>query len=260
MKQWNGLFKKEWFLMRESIWKVVGFAIFSIFLLPYGIALFFKGLNTVEVVFGISMLWMIASIFIPTIMLLNSIGKEMQRPDTWLHSTASMYKMIGIKMIYGALLGLFTLTLAVAVSFVRLNLSLAIEGLDLGEMIQLSLLLVIGLHTVSILIMSTGLLFGAVFHVIKPVAKRLTWPLMISLFLIAAWFTTRIVNSTLYSKISEIGPDIKLNVGGFILEEGRFSMEVDVFDIRTGEFLLDFFFAIIWFFVATALLEKKVRL
>lgn len=257
MQQWNGLFKKEWFLMRNWFLGIIGAGAFSILLLPYGSSLFFKGSDVLEMMFGMSILWSIMSLFIPTILLLKSIGNEMQRADTWLHSTASMYQLIGVKMVFSALLGLLNSVMAIVTAYIS---SSAGAGFTLLSFIKLGGGLTIFLYTVSISIMCIGLLLGAIFQVIKPVVKEFSWIVITLLFMAGVWLVGKITSSTLYQKIGEIGPKWEHEMDGFRLEKGSLSMELDRFSISTGDLAMEFVFAIIFFISAVLLFEKKVRL
>lgn len=256
MEQWNGLLKKEWFLMKEWFWATIGIAVFSIFLLPYGISLFLQEENVAEVALGAGMFWIIIGIIVPTIILLNSIGKEMQHPDIWLHSTASMHKILSVKMSFAAFIGLINLVLSISTTFIRLSGG----GLTLSNMMQLGWTLILSFFIASICIMCVGLLFGAIFQVIKPVVKGFSWPIILLLLLVAGWAMERISRSTLYQKIGEIGPKIGINSENTTFNEGSLTMEIEALELRTGDLFMDIIFAALLFFVASFLLEKKVRL
>ena len=260
MKQWSGLMKKEWFSMKEWFYGVIGAAILCILIIPFGISLFYKEVNPLGISFGISIFWTVSGVVIPTVVLLTSLGKEMQRPDTWLHSTASIRKLLGVKMTFAALVGGLNLLVSMAMLFIQLRFSTLPLEVTFKTIIQMGSLLIFALYVTSILIMCTGLFFGAIFQVIKPVVKGFTWPIIVILFLVTSWVTERITRTALYNKIGGIGPVFGPEKGAFGLEEGNYIFEIEEIYFRTGDLLMDVIVAVILFIIATVLIEKKVRL
>lgn len=260
MKQWNGLMKKEWSSMKEWFYGVIGAAVVCILIIPFGISLLYQEVNALGLSFGISIAWTAAGVVIPTVVLLNSLGKEMQRPDVWLHSTASISKLLGVKMIFAALIGGLNLVVSMMMLFIQLKFSTLLLDITFKTAIQMGGLLILALYVASIAIMCTGLFFGAIFQVIKPITKGFTWPIILTFFLVTSWVTERITRTALYNKIGEIGPVLGPKKGAFELEEGKFFFEIEEIYFRTGDLLMDLIIAVILFIIATVLIEKKVRL
>mgnify|MGYP001795354157 CR=1 FL=1 len=111
MKQWNGLLKKEWLSMNGQFIATIVASVLFIVLFPFGSNFFNFGLDAMQVSLIMSLIWMVASMFIPTIILLISLGREMHRPDIWLHSKAPIYKMFGSKAVFGVLVGAVNLVI-----------------------------------------------------------------------------------------------------------------------------------------------------
>lgn len=260
MKQWNGLMKKEWSSMKEWFYGVIGAAVVCILIIPFGISLFYQEVNPLGISFGISISWTVAGIVVPTVVLLNSLGKEMQRPDVWLHSTASISKLLGAKMIFATLIGGLNLVVSMVMLFIQLRFSTLLLEITFKAAIQMGGLLILALYVTSIAIMCTGLFFGAIFQVIKPIVKGFTWPIIVILFLVTSWVTERITRTAFYNKIGGIGPKLGPEKGAFELREGHFFFEIEEIYFRTGDLLMDIIMAVILFIIATVLIEKKVRL
>lgn len=255
MKQWNGLLKKEWYLMKEWFYGPIVGVILLVLLLPYGLSAFFKGAYATETLFATGMVWMVTSVVMPTIILLISIGKEMQRPDTWFHSTASMRKIMGVKMVFAALIGLLNLLVAILIAFNFVDT----KELTLTQVSQISSMLLLSLFAASILFMGTCLLFGVIYQVIKPIVKGLSWPIIVFLFIGTTWFTAKITETDFYGEIEGFGPKIGFNIEQVTLKEGGLYMKLDALYFNTGAVLMDLVVTILIFFIATTLLEKKVR-
>src|SRR4051794_24759510 len=93
MKQWNGLLKKEWVMMK---WPLLVSALFGIIVMsfvPHLLATFLDfGVHAFELALVICFIWAGASVLAPVTALFTMLEREMKRPDIWLHSTASIYK------------------------------------------------------------------------------------------------------------------------------------------------------------------------
>ena len=91
MQQWNGLVRKEWALMSVAFYATVGASLVFTMLIPLINQLFNWNIESLVIMLGISILWMMLGAGIPTVIFLISLAKEMNRPDIWLHSTVSVY-------------------------------------------------------------------------------------------------------------------------------------------------------------------------
>ena len=98
MKQWNGLLKKEWVTMK---WPLLVSAVLGIIVMsfvPHLIVNFFGiEVHVFEVALVICFIWAGASVLAPVTALFIMLEREMKRPDVWLHSTASIFKLVGVE-------------------------------------------------------------------------------------------------------------------------------------------------------------------
>lgn len=260
MKQWNGLLKKEWSSMRGQFYATVGAAILFTLLIPFGSNLFSWGLGALELSLILSMIWMVVSTFIPMIMLLISLGKEMSRPDIWLNSTASIFKLFGSKAVFAGLIGAVNMAIPIVVIIIGSRYSDWLVDFPFQTILKLGGFFYLMLCIQSLLVMGQGLFFGVLYQLMKPVIRGFSGPVVVILLLFSSWVTARVVSSTVYEKLTGFGPVIGLDKDVFSITKGNHFFEIysDVF--HTGTLLVDLLFAVFLFITAVVLFEKKVRI
>ena len=124
MKQWNGMVRKEWVTMK---WPLIVSALVAITVMavfPFLITGFLATeVHVFEFALVICFLWAGASVFAPVIALFTMLGSEMKRPDVWLHSNASIFKLIGSKAFMALMIGVGGLLIPTTVLAVHYALS-----------------------------------------------------------------------------------------------------------------------------------------
>ena len=260
MKQWNALLKKEWAAMNGQFYAtMVALMLFTI-LIPFGSNLLNWGLGGLEISIVLSFVWLAVSVLIPTIMLLISLGKEMNRPDIWLHSTVSVFKLFGSKTVFAAFVGFVNILIPVLVLVVESRFFHLWVDIPFKMILGLGGYIFLVLNLFSLLVLCTGLFFGVLYQLIKPVLKGFSGPVVVSLFLFSSWAIARISSSTTYEKMTSIGPRIGPDEDIFNITKGNHFFEVDLAGFQTGAILLDILMAVVLFIAAVVLFEKKVRI
>ena len=93
MTAFNGLLQKEWKLMR---WPMLGFVATFIVIAALSFAPIVVGgifeVNEFDGMFSTILLFLAAGLF------LQSLHTDMKKPDVWLHSPASIWMLLGVKM------------------------------------------------------------------------------------------------------------------------------------------------------------------
>ena len=260
MKQWNGLLKKEWATMSGQFYLTAGASLIFSLLIPFGSSLFNWGLDALEVSLILSLVWMATSMLIPTIMLLISLGKEMSRPDIWLHSPASILKLFGSKAVFAGFVGFVNMVIPTMVLIIESRFSGFPVELSFVTNLNIGGLLFVTFYMASLLIMCTGLFFGVLYQLMKPVVKGFAIPNVVILFLFSSWLAERISSTTAYKKISNIGPIKGPGKGLFNIDEGNFFFQIDTTFFYMGDTLLNLLFGALLFITAVVLFEKKVRI
>lgn len=259
MKQWNGLLKKEWISMKWSIVLSLLGVLVLLFLFPLLLAkLLGESTNIFEYALVIAFLAAIANLFIPLILFWVLVEKEMKRSDLWLHSTASIYQLIGVKAFFAMVIGV--------VSFSIPTIVLATYYFVLSPPgIAFNVLLVFGLTFLSILIassiplLSTGILFWVLYRWMKPFLKGFSILIAIGLFFLTSYVYGRLIQSQFYETYVMVGP---INVARWTdlhFESEYFSITPAETVVYSGQFVFDAILTVGMFLLAVGWFDKKVR-
>ena len=263
----KGLFKKEWALMK---WGIIALALLTVFIVLLGpvISSRVSGLpqdfftNTLVIVGTL----LIFYIFIGVGVLCTSLGEEMKRPDIWLHSPASMLKLVVAKALFAAAVTSFILLVGVGLLGISYFSSNAIGTISVSDAVLSLLSAFIALLLVSILVMAIGFFFWSSYQVIRSrfgsLARFLT-----SILFFAGIFT----GIVLYEKLKGIGIyDAIRGLGPVKLTNAKFYNEYvshlftgivpEGFSLSIGILLVGSLLTVILFVAGSMLFEKKVRL
>ena len=260
MKQWNGLLRKEWVTMKWPLLVSSLLGIIVMSFLPHLLSKFFGfEIHVFEVALVICFIWAGASVLAPVISLFTMLEREMKRPDVWLHSTASIFKLVGAKAFFASLFGAVGLLIPTTVLAFQYALfrSTIVTFNDLLFFGSISIVLI---FAVSITFMSIGLFFWVIDRLMKPYLKGFSIVATIIIFLIASRLYGQFVLSDLYEKLLLIGPIDLMKI-----KNPKINVEFIYFDhtetfFYTGEIVFDMFFTVAMFIAAALLFEKKVRL
>lgn len=260
MQQWNGLLRKEWVMMK---WQLLVGAVLAVAVLAT-IPMVISGLvETGETVFEVALfvcfLGALTSLLMPLVAFFIILERDMKRPDVWLHSTASIFKLIGSKVIFSLLIGggglvLSTLILAVYYALYNETLKTFNELLFFGS-------LFIGMAFIfSIVMLSFGFFFWVIDRLMKPYLKQFSIIATLLVFVIGSRLYGMVVLSPLYEKLVLIGPIDVLK-----LKNPKIEMDIIYWDhsatfFYTGEILFNTLCTIMVFILGAVLFEKKVRL
>lgn len=263
MKLWKGLFMKEWLLMKGWFYASITITVITALVLPV-IAVFYLGHSSENLVFGFmasSPLWLIFSLSFPAVVLMASLGRESVRPDIWLHSTASVFKLFGVKIFFAFIIGM--LNYIISLILVTILFSLRTQPFQLtieNSGIQYIGIFLSGIFLASMMLVCISLFFRVFYLVIRPYTKGFSIMITWISFFIFAFLIDAIIASSLYQKISEFGKLGSISEKRF-QHKGDFSFFiVNESTIYIGEIFLSITFAVILFVAAAVLFERKVRL
>ena len=260
MKRWNGLLKKEWVTIKWPLLasSLLGIIVMSFF--PLLISRFFGfEVHVFEIALVICFIWAGASVLAPVIALFTMLEREMKRPDVWLHSTASIFELIGSKAFSASLIGAVGLlipTIVLAVQYALFNSTMA----TFNDLLFFGSIFIVMIFAVSITFMSIGFFFWVIDRLMKPYLKGFSIVATIIIFLVASRLYGLFVLSELYEKLILMGPIDLMKI-----KNPKINVEFIYFDhtetfFYTGEIIFDIFFTVIMFIIAAVLFEKKVRL
>lgn len=262
VKQWNGLLKKEWSLMREWIYGTVVMVIVLLGAATIVLSLFtINEINSLPIAGIAIILFIIITLFLPVAFLLNSLWKEWKRSDIWLHSTCSACKLFGAKAFFAGGLG----ALIMFVPALLFLIYVGVFGSPLVELTSRELTISIAIliptfFTGSIMIMSVGLFLGVFHQLIQPFVKGFAIPITIVFFSLMSWVYQRVEELSFYKKIVSLGPIGDLSKEKFYIERDSFFIGPIEPVVYSGDILLNLLFIAVLFVMSSVLFEKKVRL
>ena len=264
MKQWNGLLKKEWILMKWPLLAmvIIGIAVLTVFPFLF-IRTFGLDVHFYEITLVMSFLWALAGTLVPMGTLLVLLEREMKRPDIWLHSTASIFKLIGSKMVFAALIGVVsflipTLVLAVEYNFINLPIFM------MGDMFRFGVWFLITLFYASVAVMGFGFFLWVLYRLLKQVIRGFAVPATLLLFVFFIWLAARVGQTELYERIVQVGKVDLSKVATLQTPAGEsYESGHSLFytaEFYTGELVLDVLLMLAMFIGGAVLFEKKIRL
>lgn len=256
MKIWKGLLRKEWALMR---WRLIVFVFITSAIQYLGVNRLVYGLpeDFYASIQPIIALCFMLHLAMAVSLLFNSLGKEMERPDIWLHSTASVRQLVFAKSsLIVFMIGCSLLlcgTIAAVSNYAHDGAVLIVDDLFLFLIVGVVILLNV------IYVMAIVFFFWSMYQVFR---SRIGWfSIIVIIALINLWiigwgvvWSTKIVQL-----VMEIGPmhgaiktvDI-LMLSNYIVPSGTI--------LTIGSLVLYGMMTALYFVVGSMLFEKKVRL
>lgn len=260
MQQWNGLLRKEWVTMKNLLLVSALFAVATMLFFPIIITQFWAlDLQVFEVALVICFLWASVSVSAPVIALLVMLERDMKRPDVWLHSNASIIKLVGSKVVFAVLIGTSGLLIPTIVLALHYALSTS-SILTFNALLFYGSIFVVVLFIASISILCIGFFFWVLYRLMEPSIKAFSIPVTIILFFVSLLVDERIRSSDLYNKLVKVGQVDLLQIKNPKLDIGNGYFEVTGTAFYTGQIVFDTLFIVALFIIATVLFEKKVRL
>lgn len=260
MKQWNGLVRKEWVTMK---WPLIVSALLAIVVMLFFPVLITRivgaEMHVFEFALVICFLCAGASVFAPVITLFTLLGREMKRPDVWMHSNASIFKLVGAKVFLAAMIGAVgllipTIVVAIQYAFSKSAIFLFEELLFFGT------IFIVLIFAVSVAFMSIGFFFWVIDRLLKPFIKGFSIVVTFVLYVTSSILYGQFISSEVYESFIRIGP-----IDLMAIKNPMITTDFVYFDhtetvFYTGEILFDAFFTVVLFIFAAVLFEKKVRL
>lgn len=258
MRQWNGLLRKEWVSMKWTMYTVIVCSVLFISLVPIAItranAAGIDEFYHIGLVLGLP--WAVMSTLVPIMILFTSLEREMKTTDLWLHSSTSIFKIIGAKVFFAlsvGIVGFLVPSIFIAMQYNFDGLQSFKEIISSGSIVFITLLMHAGL------IIGAGLFFWVLYQVLKPYLKVLSIPVVIFLYLFLSELYRKMKLTSFYESFAHTGV---LNHQWIDVFKIKVSIHNDIekAPFYAGELLFNLSFPFVLFLVAAALFEKKVRL
>jgi len=260
--RWRGLFQKEWMFSKWEVLTLILLNSAVVIVLPFGI----KNVVDIPQDFSDGMssftgLWLVVHMFLGLKLVFTSLKGEMNRPDVWLHSPASIYQIIGVKVLFAAFVNAIMLSVGGGLLgvFWYLNESNRILSLTDGTLVLISILIKIFL--ISIVVMMTGFLFLSIYYVVRSRYRNFTALVILLLLFVGAHLFEKLRVFSVFSALTDFGPFRLMNAKFYDeTNYNLFSLLVPdgvIFTIG-GLFIYGGITAVL-FILGAMLLEKKVR-
>lgn len=202
MKKIVGLAKKEWATHKLFIVAayVMGFAIF--YVLPLAI----EAMGDLELPQDFNMGLMIATLIIGALAIatqfLVSIRDDVRKKELWLHSTSSIYQLVGVKVV-------FIVLNFVVFAFIFTALGMyPLDEIFVGPFLEVLLLQVvfICIATLIVFIMCIQIiLFSALYYTLKHYIWHFAIIVTIALFFVTTGAVTKLTSSSVYKTLMHNG-------------------------------------------------------
>lgn len=263
MKDWKGLFRREWIHLK---WFLLLLALVHVLIVLLGPILISKGLGIPQDFFTISLIlsgsWLVFNMFIALFMLLQSLGYELKRADVWLHSPASMLKLVGSKAIFAVTATGASLVFGGILVGISFYLSESRQELTFSEGALPLLSVLVSLFLYSITLMAIGFFIWSVYQVVR--SRMGEWAVIFTIVLvfIALYILEKIRVLAFFSPILKWGPVKMTNVSIFNEQDSYFFTGIANNGVMftLGGLLLNGVIVALLFVGGSALFEKKVRL
>lgn len=260
MKQWNGLVRKEWVMMKWPLLVSALLATVVMLFFPLLITrLIDADMHVFDVALVICFLWAGASVLAPIVALLTMLGREMRQPDVWLHSNASIFKLVGTKVFLAAMIGAVGLLIPTLALAIHYTFSKSVI-FSFNELFFFGTIFIVMLFAISLVLMSLGFFFWVIDRLLKPYIKGFSTVVTFVLFVLLSRGYGEFIVSDFYKQFVRIGP-----IDLMAIKNPMITMDFIYFQhtktvFYTGEILFETIATVILFIVAAFLFEKKVRL
>jgi|GEM_PF-4664253 len=258
MKQWNGLLMKDWTRVKTTVLVTLVLSFLLLFFFP---VLFHKtflssvNLFDVMLVFNafISVIYMLFS----SVILVILLEKDMKRPDIWLYSTASAWKLVGAKFFLACLIGLAIQLLpfiAISVSYLFMTATIPFKEFA-----------AVGAFGVVMAFLSASttacfnLLAWVIYRLLRNKVGRLAIPVVLILIISFYWLFGWFITTDLYTEYFQIGAIPHSYFDNEVIQIQFFEAKPNEPVFYAGDMLFSLFMTIAPYMLAIVLFDKKVR-
>lgn len=258
MNSWAGLWNKEWEMMKSWLYATMIITLLIVTFVSFALSILGEGSFDLSSILGSSlMMCLLIAMCVPIALLLNSLWIEWRRPDIWLHSSQSIYRLIGSKVLFSLVVGLIGMSVPVILLIVYAVVSEA-STVSLSNAVTM-IFSFITFYIAAVVLMFFGLFQAAVFRVIRSYVNRGAFLLWSVVLLASIWLIKTFLESSIYYKIAHVGL-LPISKTDRSFEIGNLYVSQHSETIYMGEIFLVTSFLIAFFFLSSWLLEKKVRL
>ncbi|HSO59227.1 MAG TPA: hypothetical protein VLQ66_13510 [Paenisporosarcina sp.] len=262
MKQWRGLLMKEWINMKNLLYSLLVLDALVLFIVPSGFKRLFgieEDLGTIRFMVGGILLFFHS--LVALIFLIISLEKDIIRQDIWLHTTATMQKLVGTKIIFTIFVTSVSLLFIGVVTFGQFFISISNQSSELIDMGKFLILVNVMTFITSIYLCVVGFFFWVIYQTLRMRIQYYAIPVTLVLFVLINYWWNKILSSAFFTKTFAIGT---LPVNDFIPQSLLHETINVKLDFSTEPFLIGIllfitFTTVLLYVSATSWLDKKVR-
>lgn len=264
MNQLKGLIRKEWMMMR--LWLVILLILNTLGIV--GIPLLLNtGIDDVPIfktALILAVIWLFFSHLIAAILFLTSLQLDMTRPDIWLHTESSIFKLIGTKLAFATAITLFSLLWIELLLGILHVVYADPEFVTYGQLLEMKVYVFVGVFFSIILNLIIVLFFWVIYHLIRPYTKGFSIIISVFLFIVSSIIWSMSSNLKFIPKLPQFG-GINIPIPDFIEKLKNYGNYGDLTilvepTIYVSEIVIIAAFSIILFWGSALWFEKKVRI
>ncbi|MDM5247734.1 hypothetical protein [Lysinibacillus sp. G4S2] len=257
LKNFAGLFKKEWVLFRAWLFVGIFAGIMLSLVIPYLVERFVDGftLPKNQLSFALTMMVIVLGGFFSVLQFLASMRHDLKIKEIWLHSTSSISQLVGVKVIF-SLIG-YAIYNLIFIIIAMYNVKDEFVA-NFGQ-ILLALILTVGLSVILQWMMLVMLLLFLAFYLqMKHFIGRFSIVIMMGAFFFSMNLWYKFTESQLYANIF-LHIEIPLDWLEHYLPKAKVStMDFNISTLYVVEEVGITILIAILFIVATKWLEKVV--
>jgi len=256
LKSFAGLLKKEWVLYRS--WFLVGIFIGLMlsWIVPYVLHQYvdlFAHEN--QLAFAFTMLVLVLGGFYSVLQFLATLRLDIKAKESWLHSTSSITKLIGAKLVCSLIGYVFFNTLFTSIAIYNIKDELIAST---GQILLTLVLVVIVLIIFQLMLFILLLFFLAFYLQLKRVIGRFSIVLTMAAFYLTTAGWVRVTESELYQTIFLRGEVSLRHIEQYLPKGKEMTMEWMLGSFYVVEEVAMTLFMLLLFLAASKWLEKVV--
>lgn len=255
MKQFKGLLMKDWTIVKGYVF----LALLLNLLIPVGASAVLQ-IGWFEGILSFSAAMMGLHAIMPLVLLAILLSKDMERPDIFFHSGASIHLLNGAKLVVAIGGTLIAFVFATLIALVSLLFAPGQAGIP--EVLASGALYTLNIFLFSLIIVIVFYFFATVFYLIKPRIGAFTYIVTFGLFFVAIDLWTRFQETAFYSRISDFWVVTIADGDGLQVEKSAGSIEFSIdsaSSLAVGDWLIHFVLLAALYFLASYWFERKVR-
>jgi F0F1-type ATP synthase assembly protein I len=261
MNQWRGLLIKEWIQMKSWFYSLLLMGALGIFIIPSALKRLFgieESIGTISFVIGNTMIFLHS--LVAVIMLISTLGKDMARQDIWLHTPASMLKLVLSKVLFTVFITTVSLMFISLIAFGHLLIIIEDKSSNLINIAKLAVFLDGATILTIIYGCCVAFFFWVIYQTLRTKIQSFAGPVTVVLFFFISYWWEKMLSSSFFTRLFSIGELPVRNVIPSDIVKKTLDYDVSIrIPLGYGEIVFVSIFIILLFLVSATWFDKKVR-